>query len=121
MKRAVIIFWSKTGNTEKVAYSIRDGLEDAGVEYNIDLLSIDSEGMDARILKDLLSSREYRPGVIVTERISHQNSDAMLEGYGYEFMGITGPEDNPYGNGFYTRLGMPSDDLYAKTTLRRPA
>lgn len=35
LKRAVIIFWSKTGNTEKVACSIREGLEDAGVEVSV--------------------------------------------------------------------------------------
>lgn len=35
MKKAAIIFWTKTGNTEKVAHSIRDGLEDAGVDVSI--------------------------------------------------------------------------------------
>jgi flavodoxin len=30
MKSAVIIYWSKTGNTEKVAVAIREGLEAAG-------------------------------------------------------------------------------------------
>ncbi len=32
MKSAVIIYWSKTGNTEKVASAIREGLEAAGVQ-----------------------------------------------------------------------------------------
>ncbi len=35
MKRALIVYWSATGNTEKVASAIRDGLNDAGVEVNL--------------------------------------------------------------------------------------
>ena len=31
MKLALIVYWSKTGNTEKVANSIKQGLEEAGV------------------------------------------------------------------------------------------
>jgi flavodoxin I len=32
MKRALIVYWSATGNTEKVAFAIRDGLRDAEIE-----------------------------------------------------------------------------------------
>ena len=32
MKSALVIYWSSTGNTEKVAYAIREGLEHAGLE-----------------------------------------------------------------------------------------
>ena len=35
MKRAAIIYWSKTGNTEKVAFAIREGLEEAGVRVSM--------------------------------------------------------------------------------------
>lgn len=35
MKRAAVIYWSKTGNTEKVASAIREGLEHAGVEVSL--------------------------------------------------------------------------------------
>jgi flavodoxin len=35
MKRALIVYWSATGNTEKVAFAMRDGLRDAGVEVTI--------------------------------------------------------------------------------------
>jgi len=34
-KKAVIIYWSKTGNTEKVAQSIKEGLDDAGVDVSL--------------------------------------------------------------------------------------
>jgi flavorubredoxin len=30
--KAAIVYWSKTGNTEKVALAIKEGLEEAGVE-----------------------------------------------------------------------------------------
>jgi hypothetical protein len=33
--KAVIIYWSKTGNTERVARAIEDGLEAAGVEVRL--------------------------------------------------------------------------------------
>lgn len=35
MKRAMIVYWSKTGNTEKVAFAIKEGLEAAGMEVSI--------------------------------------------------------------------------------------
>ena len=35
MKNALIIYWSKTGNTEKVANAIKEGLEEADVEVTI--------------------------------------------------------------------------------------
>ena len=35
MKKAIVIYWSRTGNTEKVAHAIREGLEEAGVDVSI--------------------------------------------------------------------------------------
>ena len=35
MKRAVVVYWSRTGNTEKVASAIREGLETAGMQVCI--------------------------------------------------------------------------------------
>lgn len=34
-KRALMVYWSKTGNTEKVALAIKQGLEAAGVEVYV--------------------------------------------------------------------------------------
>jgi flavodoxin len=31
LKKALIVYWSATGNTEKIAFAIRDGLKDAGM------------------------------------------------------------------------------------------
>jgi flavodoxin len=35
MKTAIIIYWSKTGNTQKVANAIKEGLEEAGIQVNL--------------------------------------------------------------------------------------
>ena len=35
MKRALVLYWSNTGNTEKVASAIKEGLEDAGVNVSL--------------------------------------------------------------------------------------
>jgi hypothetical protein len=45
VKKAVIIYWSKTGNTEKVAHSIKAGLEDAGLEVSL-LKTDEADGTD---------------------------------------------------------------------------
>ena len=34
-KKAVIVYWTKTGNTEKVAHSIKEGLYNAGLEVSL--------------------------------------------------------------------------------------
>ena len=35
LKRSVVIYWSKTGNTKKVAFAIKEGLEGAGIMVSI--------------------------------------------------------------------------------------
>jgi flavodoxin len=35
MKKALMIYWSKTGNTEKVATAIKQGLEETGVQVTV--------------------------------------------------------------------------------------
>jgi len=35
LKQAAIVYWSKTGNTEKVAYAIKESLEEAGIKVII--------------------------------------------------------------------------------------
>ena len=35
MKTALIIYWSKIGNTEKVANAIKKGFEEASVQVNV--------------------------------------------------------------------------------------
>ena len=43
--RALILYWSNTGNTEKVAFAIKNGLEDAGAEVTI-LKTTEAEDVD---------------------------------------------------------------------------
>ncbi len=43
--KVAIIYWSKTGNTEKVAFSIQDGLEEAGAK--VEMMKVkDAENVD---------------------------------------------------------------------------
>ena len=35
MKHAIVLYWSNTGNTKKVAFAIKDGLEAAGVNVSL--------------------------------------------------------------------------------------
>jgi len=42
---AIIIYWSNTGNTEKVALAIHEGLEEAGVNVTVKRVE-DAEGVD---------------------------------------------------------------------------
>ncbi|MFW6007082.1 MAG: flavodoxin family protein [Bacillota bacterium] len=35
IEKAVVIYWSKTGNTEKVAYAIKEGLEEKKIEVEL--------------------------------------------------------------------------------------
>jgi hypothetical protein len=45
MKQALIVYWSSTGNTEKVAFAIKKGLEDA--EINVSLMkTTEAENID---------------------------------------------------------------------------
>ena len=35
MKSALIVYWSNTGNTQKVAYAVKEGLEEAGLKVDL--------------------------------------------------------------------------------------
>jgi len=45
VKRAVILYWSSTGNTEKVAFAIKDGLAAAGVNVSL-MKTTEAEDID---------------------------------------------------------------------------
>jgi hypothetical protein len=44
-KKAVVVYWSRTGNTERVARCVRDGLADAGVDVSL-LRTDEADGVD---------------------------------------------------------------------------
>ena len=45
MKRALILYWSATGNTKKVAFAVKDGLESAGLDVSL-LKTTEAENID---------------------------------------------------------------------------
>ncbi len=74
MKNALIVYWSSTGNTEKVANSIKDGLQDSGFKvdlkkapeaaefdfFNYDLVCVGSPSLEwqpAKPIADLLKAK----------------------------------------------------------------
>jgi len=66
------------------------------IPYNFDLLSVDTEGYDEKILTTMFVSSPYRPRMIVTECTSYQDPVNLFSDYGYRLLAKTG---NPeYGN-----------------------
>jgi flavodoxin len=74
LKSALIVYWSSTGNTEKVAHAIRDGLQSAGLTvelkkpqeaaeadfYSYDLVCVGSPSIEwqpAKPIADLLKAK----------------------------------------------------------------
>ena len=66
------------------------------IPCNFDLLSVDTEGYDEKILTTMFVSSPYRPRMIVTECTSYQDPINLFADYGYQLLTKTG---NPeYGN-----------------------
>lgn len=100
-------WYPQTKSGKSVSVRVRplaDILRERHVSCDFDLLSVDTEGMDERIMKALLSS-EYRPRVIVTECTSYSNANDLFGSHGYSFYRMTG---NPqYGNLIYVKGTVP--------------
>ena len=82
MKRAVILYWSSTGNTEKVSFAIKEGLEAAGV--NVSLMKT-TEAMDIDYFDyDLVCvgspSIRWHPPKQVTEFLLKKFEDYQKQG-----------------------------------------
>lgn len=45
LEQAAIIYWSKTGNTEKVAFAVKEGLDQAGLKVSL-MRTEDAEDLD---------------------------------------------------------------------------
>jgi FkbM family methyltransferase len=82
-------------------------LQERGIPLDFDLLSVDAEGFDQRILECLLTHSAYRPRVIIFEKDAHfairppeEQRAPWLEKRGYCFMFST------EGNLAYVRLGV---------------
>jgi len=64
---------------EIMTRTLPDVLEEEGIPTDFDLLSVDTEGLDYRIIKSLFEKSNYRPKVIVVER-----EGPLLDHYRYE-------------------------------------
>jgi len=45
LKNALVLYWSKTGNTKKVAFAVTDGLESAGLNVSV-MKIVEAENVD---------------------------------------------------------------------------
>ena len=68
--KAAIIYWSKTKNTEKVAYAIKEALEESGVKVliertehakNINFFDYDINNLTCLLNRRLLIFKQLRP------------------------------------------------------------
>lgn len=76
-------------------------LEAEKIPHDFDLLSIDTEGYDSRIIAKLFAASKYRPALIATESTSYENAPALFAEYGYEQIAFTGNQE--YGNYIFAR------------------
>jgi FkbM family methyltransferase len=87
---------SATATKETVdieVFPLQDILSDAKVPFDFDLLSVDAEGMDEKILKSLFAKSKYRPGLVVTEIKSHRGPVEFFKRFGYTLFARTGEHD----------------------------
>lgn len=86
-------------------------LGEKGLPYNFDLLSIDAEGWDERIIKYLFAKSRFRPTLVVTECTSYADAEGLFGSYGYELIARTGNPD--YGNLIFAQ-GSPAKEKKPK-------
>lgn len=61
------------------AFTLNNLLHGAKTPLDFDLLSIDAEGMDYRILKKLFETSFYKPSVIIVEKNSFLGNEGLFE------------------------------------------
>jgi len=72
------------------------------VPLDFDFFSVDTEGMDERIMLKMFEDSAYRPSLIITECTSYKSARALFGKYGYEFMIKIG--NDQYGNLLFYRV-----------------
>ena len=80
---------------------LKDVLIEEGVPEFFDLLSVDTEGLDEKIMKKFLSNSDFRPALIITEAASYVDAPALFKKYGYSLLVKTG--NTEYGNFVFSR------------------
>jgi len=83
IEEALIIYWSQTGNTKKVAQAIREGLEEKGIEVE---LKTPSDGKEVDLFDyDLVAagtpSYQWRPPEELENYLKEKFSQYSDEGY----------------------------------------
>lgn len=92
-----------TGETPLInIYPLTEILRDWGAPLQIDLLSIDTEGMDYWIMEKFFKDGVYRASVIVTEVESYTEPREFFAGNGYRFLTHLG--DKVTGNDIYVTM-----------------
>jgi FkbM family methyltransferase len=86
-----------------MVYPLTEILRDWGCPSRIDLLSIDTEGMDFWIMEKFLKDGVYRAEVIITESESYTEPREFFGGYGYRFLAHLG--DKILGNDIFVSQG----------------
>lgn len=82
-------------------YPLETLLREHAIPVDFDLLSIDTEGMDDKIIRKLFTGSDFRPRLIVTECTSYGDPIGLFKRFGYTLLARTG---NPeYGNFIFSR------------------
>jgi len=76
-------------------------LENKFIPKDFDLLSVDTEGFDSKILTHFLAKSAYRPSLIVAEGDSFTDAAGLFKQYGYALHAIAG--DPATGNLIFSR------------------
>ena len=91
---SLVYEWETEQQTgEKISvkvYPLAPILEELRVPKDFELLSVDAEGYDCRIMTKLLEESIYRPRMIITESPSYDNDYDLFYQHGYQLIGMTG-------------------------------
>lgn len=92
-----------TGETPLVnVWPLTEILRDWGAPSRVDLISIDTEGMDEEIMKCFFKDGKYRATVIVTEAESYKDGKGLFGKYGYRLLAHLG--DKVFGNDIFVSM-----------------
>lgn len=79
-------------------------LDQAGVPVDFDFLTIDTEGLDFKIMEHFFTTSKYRPSLIITECTSYPAAEDFFRSYGYKLLAFTGEQN--FGNYIFERLSQ---------------
>jgi len=90
--------WAPQDRTAKVisvyVFPLAYVLEEMKIPKDFDLLSVDTEGFDFKIILALFSKSDYRPRLIITEANSYPDAIGLFEAHGYKLHALAGGKDD---------------------------